>query len=142
MPSSVDVTWLISPVEVIRKSKAALWGVIRVTAFAIEADVKAAIQTGAKTGRVYTRRGKGKRRRLITHQASAPGEAPATDTGFLVNSISTKLEPEKMRAIVRVGAEYAVFLEYGTVRMAARPFFTPVVEAQKSAFAKRLKEVV
>lgn len=65
------------------------------------------IQGGRKSGATYG-----------DHQASAPGEAPASDTGNLASSIAVvKAEPgETARAIVRVKAEYGWYLEYGTSR--------------------------
>src|SRR5262245_62766200 len=56
-----------------------------------------------KSGRVYKR---GNR----THTASAPGEAPAIDTGFLANSIQTEF-PNLTTGIVSGGAEYGRALE-------------------------------
>ena len=70
-----------------------------------------------KTGRAYVR---GKK----THVASAPGEAPAIDTSNLVNSVFAE-QVERTNAIVYTGVEYAVPLEFGSVKMAKRPFFTP-----------------
>ena len=65
----------------------------------IETRAKIKIQSPPKTGRIY-RHGK------VEHQASAPGEAPATDTGNLVNSIaSDRVRP--MLHEVTVGAEYS-----------------------------------
>lgn len=36
--------------------------------------------------------------------------------------------PDSLQAEVRVGAEYAIYLELGTVHMAARPFLLPAAE--------------
>ena len=52
------------------------------TVFAIDAGVKHKIQRGPNSGRIYE-----KYRPRRTHQASAPGQAPATDTGNLIGSI-------------------------------------------------------
>ena len=88
---------------------------------------------GSKTGRVYTRGGK-------SHQASAPGEGPAVDTGNLFNSI----EVEKERScvdVVAVYAEYGALLEFGTQRIASRPFITPAVKKVKGKFLQALKQL-
>src|SRR5262245_6267985 len=69
-----------------------------------------------KSGRVYKR---GNR----THQASAPGEAPAIDTGNLANSIQVEF-PNQTTGIVTVGAEYGQVLE--TIKK--RPFVRPAIE--------------
>ena len=59
-----------------------------------------------------------------THKASAPGEAPASDTGNLVRNIRVT---QKSQDIVTVEsrASYSKFLEYGTSKMQARPFLFP-----------------
>lgn len=100
----------------------------------MQADVKRSIARGSKTGRVY-------RRGNRTHQASAPGQAPASDTGRLVNSI----EFDKLGMLsAAVGSHlvYALHLEYGTRKMAARPFFRPAVEKMRKQFQKRLEIAV
>jgi len=64
------------------------------------------------------------------HRASAPGQAPAIDTGRLVGSgFATGVEKDGLDYVVKVGfnAEYAIYLERGTDRMAARPFIAPAV---------------
>jgi HK97 gp10 family phage protein len=68
------------------------------------------------------------RRGRVVHQASAPGQPPAVDTGTLTNSISFSFENPLMARII-INAEYASYLENGTARMAARPFIEPAVEA-------------
>lgn len=82
-------------------------------------SAKKRIARGQKSGRVYSRRG-------TKHQASAPGEPPATDTGRLVSSGTS--DGDEKGAFVRFDALYAVPLEFGTSRMAARPFLVPSVE--------------
>lgn len=61
------------------------------------------LSTGARTGRIYKRRG-------VYHQASAPGEAPKTDRGGLVSSVGIPEEIENGYGI-RVGNWYGKFLE-------------------------------
>jgi HK97 gp10 family phage protein len=80
-----------------------------------------------KSGRAY-RRG----RRAI-HVASAPGEAPAIDTGNLAGSINFGMQSPTM-AEVTVNAEYAAYLEFGTIRMAARPYVEPALEKVRDQF--------
>jgi hypothetical protein len=79
-----------------------------------------------KSGRVYTRRG-------VTHQASAPGEAPASDIGTLVQSISPPVPNASALSVrITVSAEHARPLEYGNSRMAARPFARPAAVNSKT----------
>lgn len=57
---------------------------------------------------------------------SSPGQPPAVVTGLLRNSI--QMRPAGRDAMwILVGTEYAVPLEFGTRRMAARPFLWPAM---------------
>ena len=88
------------------------------------------IQEPHATGRIYPRPG-GK-----FHQASAPGESPATDLGHLVNSIVADTQHARTQLLgeVTVGAEYGSHLEFGTVKMAPRPFLAPSIDEIRPAF--------
>lgn len=68
-----------------------------------------------KSGRVYRRRG-------VEHQASAPGEPPASDTGTLVNARRIDLIPERLAARLVFWAKYAIYLQFGTAKMGPRPW--------------------
>ncbi len=59
---------------------------------------------------------------------AAPGETPNTDTGALVAGIATEARGQFQHAIIS-RAEYSQPLEFGTARMAARPFMTPMAES-------------
>lgn len=61
------------------------------------------------------------------HTASAPGDAPAVDTGRLRQSI-VALKVGDARWRVGTNVQYALYLEFGTRRMAPRPFIRPVIE--------------
>jgi len=91
------------------------------------------------TGRLYKPRGwtarlarKGTKRRANQdgrlHRASAPGEPPAVDTGFLRRSVVLNPQPDGR---VRVGpaARYAAPLEFGTARILPRPFMQRSLDA-------------
>jgi HK97 gp10 family phage protein len=79
-----------------------------------------------KTGRIYRRRG-------VEHRASAPDEAPASDTGRLVNSIRTDYRLAELTGIVSASTAYAAYLEYGTSRMAPRPYMRPALASRRAA---------
>lgn len=66
------------------------------------------------------------------HQASAPGEAPAIDTGYLANSMTAELLNSET-AIVYTNAEYAEELEFGGSKLAPRPFLQPAVSRVTAA---------
>jgi len=57
---------------------------------------------------------------------STPGGAPGIDTGNLKNSITTADGRDRFHKRIEVGADYGLYLEFGTTRMAARPFMTPM----------------
>jgi HK97 gp10 family phage protein len=59
-------------------------------------------------------------------QAGAQANAPVR-TGFLRGSISRIVQGGKF--VVEALASYAGFVEYGTRRMAARPYLTPAAES-------------
>lgn len=83
-------------------------------------DDMAASFAAPKTGRFYG-----------THQASAAGEAPAVLEGDLLNSLGAE-RIGKAHWRVGVSDEKALWLEFGTSRMAPRPYFIPaMVKAQK-----------
>ena len=68
---------------------------------------------------------------------SAPGTPPADASGRLAASVSIDTDPENARSVVSVSAPFAFFLEYGTVRMAARPFLRPAaLRAGRGALAR------
>jgi len=60
---------------------------------------------------------------------SAPGEPPKRVTGALLDSIDYQVEPGRDQVAVYVGAavQHALYLEFGTSKMAARPFMRPAV---------------
>jgi HK97 gp10 family phage protein len=97
-------------------------------------------------------------------------ERAPVDTGFLRNSIYVITEdfsddagsfrrlarlahgipdvfpklpaPGHNEALVAVGANYGVFVEYGTSRQGAHPYFTPAVEAERWPFEQALSQLM
>ncbi len=95
---------------------------------ALEGYIKVKL-TGKRSGRIYRR---GKR----IHQASAPGEAPAVDTGFLRTSIAAfnvKREGDDVIGQVAAHAKYAIYLEKGTRKMKPRPFLMVTLKERGQA---------
>jgi len=91
----------------------------------IRAEAVKSIQSGAKSGIVYE-----KYNPRRSHRASAPGQAPASDTGNLVSKIRVK-QKNPNTTIVESGADYSAFLEYGTSKMQPRPFLFPAFVKSK-----------
>lgn len=90
----------------------------------IQAGMKRRITQGGKTGQLYSRGRK-------MHQASAPGEAPASDTGALANSIITQISQstaDYAESETGPTMEYGGMLEYGTSRVKARPYGRPTLD--------------
>jgi hypothetical protein len=89
----------------------------------------------SKSGRVYRRRG-------VEHQASAPGEPPASDQGTLVNARRIDLIPERVAARLTFTAKHAAYLQFGTRRMKPRPWADRAVrETEGEVSAAILGEV-
>lgn len=86
------------------------------------------ILTGPKSGPTVTRYNP---KRSI--KISAAGQAPASDTGFLANNITSEVvvAGKGVTGIVRASAPYAAHLEFGTSKMPARPFLQPALEKNK-----------
>ncbi len=118
--------------KVEKAAKEAQFNALAATAFAIQRDAVQSIQRGPKSGETYTHGRK-------THTASAPGEAPASDTGNLAKSIRVKLEKARGYAEVIAHAPYAPHLEFGTSRMAARPFMGPAFHRNRKLAPQLIK---
>ena len=103
-----------------------VYGVNQVRNTAIES-----IARGTKTGKP----------RADGSRASASGEAPATDTGFLQSNIVVKRDPDGLGGDVESRADYSAPLEFGTKNMGARPFMQPSLEENRPKIRRRLKAV-
>jgi hypothetical protein len=108
--------------------------IVRKTAKDLQADAQDSMK-GPKHGRFYRSSKTGK-----PHRASAPGEAPAVDIGNLKGSISVEMEKPTL-AIVAVGANYGVTLEYGSRKIAPRPYMRPAAEKARPAFIEALRKL-
>ena len=71
---------------------------------------------------------------------SSPGEPPGVVSGTLRRGVTHEVEKGPNRVVGRVGTniEYAIPLEFGTSKMAARPFLRPGLEKNKKPIAKIL----
>ncbi len=87
----------------------------------VQNTARRSIMDGPKTGRIY------RISKTVEHRASAPGEAPANRTGRLVASIVYQVDRQQLHVDITAGTEYARHLEFGTRKMAARPFLIPAI---------------
>jgi len=131
--------------------------VVRQTLAKIETRAKASM-TGPKHGRTYRKGRIGRRmtkslmgaglRTYTTakgntmaivgykmHRASAPGEAPAVDTGALMNATRSRMVGP-MKGIVYNNQAYAARLELDM----NRPFLAPAAQAEAEDFVTAVKE--
>ncbi len=107
----------------------------------------------AKHGKTY-RKGPIKRKRggkntivgAKFHRASAPGEAPAVDTGRLIGSVNSRQLDGGFSTTVGVhdvtNVKYAKALEYGTSKIAPRPFLIPALQNKKPEIMERFKQAM
>ena len=93
----------------------------------VEADAENSIMEGAVSG--------------AGHVPSAPGDAPNADTHVLDTNIET-LETGPLHVTVSSNAKYAAALEFGTSKMAPRPYMGPALQKNKDRIAKRVAAAV
>ena len=145
--------------EIARRLPAQTARVVRQTTMEIERQVKKSME-GPKHGRAYalnpvkrkaTRRDvaagfAGSRGEKMTvgwtfHRASAPGEAPARWYGVLASSIQSNFHNNGLLGVVFTNTEYGVYLEYGTRKMAARPFMQPAAADARMRFDAAMRDL-
>jgi len=81
----------------------------------------------------------------VTHTASASGQPPATDTGFLGQNITMTVSVKSNGSVVGQiisAAPYSKALEFGTTQMDARPFMQPALEKNKRKIEGMFKKGV
>lgn len=83
----------------------------------IEVEAQLSITRGAVSGK--------------NHVPSKPGDPPNQDTGVLGNNIET-VQVTPLRVEVSSNAPYAAALEFGTSKMAERPYMRPAVRKTRS----------
>lgn len=78
--------------------------------------------------------------------ASADGEAPAMRSENLDKSViavpDENIKSGKTKATIQVLAAYASALEFGTRKMAARPFIRPALKRAEKTFAKHYRGII
>jgi len=105
---------------------------VNATGLELRGDIVKAYQRGPASGVTYE-----KYNPRRTHTASAPGEAPATDTGRLASSVDFKRDGP-MSATVGSTVVYAAILEFS----GDRPAWVPATEAMRPKFRRRLERAL
>jgi phage gpG-like protein len=109
MPARVQLTFYKDEIVLKQASKMNAFMTDVATQYANE--VKLRMRNSPATGKIYRRGG-------IEHQASAPGEPPAPDSGRLENSVQWRVRHEGLHWFAEVGTNvgYALFLEFGAAK--------------------------
>lgn len=94
---------------------------------AIQVEAQLSITRGAVSGK--------------QHVPSAPGSAPNNDTGVLAGNIET-VQAAPLRVEVTSNAPYAAALEFGTSKMAERPYMRPATAAKRKEVTALVREAV
>ena len=77
-----------------------------------------------------------------TINISKAGDPPAADTGYLSSQIVVKIDATGLGADIISNADYSAALEYGTLKMPARPFMQPAAEENRKKFDKKMAQAV
>ncbi|WP_333605978.1 HK97-gp10 family putative phage morphogenesis protein [Novosphingobium sp.] len=103
--------------------KEAVRGALYVGGGILQEDAKASIMAGSISGK--------------KHVPSKPGDPPNNDTHFLHDGIIVEQAKDDPLAVdVKSTAPYSAALEFGTSKMAERPFMRPAAARTKGKVAK------
>lgn len=78
----------------------------------------------------------------IPHHPSFPDNPPAVDTGTLRRSVTTQVDESTLTGKVGSNIEYAPELEFGSSRIAPRPWLRPALEQNEKNIEKILAQAV
>lgn len=117
-------------------TRAKVDSVLRQVALSVQADAVRSMHQGDKSGIVYKKYNPNR-----IHRASAAGEAPASDTGVLAGSIEmTQVAP--LHYQVGTALVYGRWLEYGTLKIAERPWLRPAVEKNRALLRDAIRSAL
>ena len=132
-----------------KQSGPAMTKIANATAIELKGNIIKKISGGTRTGHLYTHymatiggNVVPVRKRAKPHRASAPGEAPKTDSGRLVGLVYfDKARGTFGSPTATVGSKlaYALYLEYGTRNMKPRPVWEPEAKKAQAKFIKRVE---
>lgn len=106
---------------------------INATGLELRGEIVKGYNEGGKVGVVYE-----KYNPRRTHRASEEGQAPASDTGRLANSVVFN-RTKSHSASVGTNLDYGFFLEFGTQDIAPRPLWVPEVVRITPKYLKRME---
>lgn len=109
------------------KATATLQKALRVGGEMIQTAAQISITTGAVSGK--------------NHIPSLPGQPPNNDSGVLAGSIETN-DTGRLQVTVSANAEYAVPLEFGSSKMAPRPFLRPARDTKRKEVVAVMERAV
>lgn len=98
----------------------------------LQAEARVSISTGSSSGQSG-----GKHQ----HIPSRPGEPPNYEWGDLSKGIIVE-KPAPLRVLVTSNAPHGVPLEYGTSKMAARPYMGPAARKTRKSIVDRVNKVI
>lgn len=93
----------------------------------VQVEAQISITTGAVSGKY--------------HEPSKPGDPPMNDVGTLANSIETT-QTGPLTVQIEATAKHAIPLEYGTSKMAPRPFMEPAAAKSAPHIAEHVRKAV
>lgn len=93
----------------------------------VATEARLAINEGAVSGK--------------NHVVSHPGEPPNSDTHHLEKNVVT-IKTGELTAIVESQAGYGLDLEFGTEKMAARPYMKPAADKKRGRVVQIVRAVV
>lgn len=94
----------------------------------IQVEAQISITAGAVSGK--------------NHVPSLPGQPPNADTHTLANYINVEHKTGTLLAEVRSDADYSAPLEFGTSKMAARPFMAPARDKKRDEVVQLVRQAV
>jgi hypothetical protein len=112
-------------IQTLAQLEARVEQVLELGASITQQEAVRSIQSGGRSGRIYD-----------GHQASAPGEPPANQTGALAASILIE-RPSRLRRRVTVGELYGAILELRK----SRPFLLPAFYASVGPMRAMLRQI-
>lgn len=124
--------------ELAKKYEEAIDKLVRATAFKVEREAKqhAPVDTGFLRNSIYTRT------ETDSGYAKSATAAGRHGGGAGQTLFAEVAQPAPRTAYVAVGAEYGMYVEFGTSRMPAKPYMLPAVEAVRPQFTEAMRRLV